>query len=241
MKKILIFVICYRTSSRVLKVFKKIKSIKNKKFKLRILISDNNSPDDTITYIKKIQNTNKIFVNFNKKNLGFGGNIKFCLKFAIKKKFDFALMAHGDDQYDPRNLNRLLKKFSSSYNCAAVTGSRMLIKKNALKGVMPIHKFIGNIVLTKIFNILMKTNVTDAHSGLWLYNLKKIKKIQLNKITDGYNFDSQLRLSLINIKYSIPEIPIKTKYADEPNKMHVIYAIRFLLDLLISFTRKNFL
>ena len=55
MKKILIFVICYRTSSRVLKVFKKIKSIKNKKFKLRILISDNNSPDDTITYIKKIQ------------------------------------------------------------------------------------------------------------------------------------------------------------------------------------------
>ena len=150
-------------------------------------------------------------------------------------------MAHGDDQYDPRNLNRLLKKISNSFNCAAVTGSRMLIKKNALKGNMPIHKFIGNIVLTKIFNFLMKTNFTDAHSGLWLYNLKKIKKIQLNKITDGYNFDSQLRLSLVNKKYSMPEIPIKTKYADEPNKIHVIYAIRFLLDLLISFTRKNFL
>ena len=65
-------------------------------------------------------------------------------------------------------------------------------------------------------------------------------EIQLNKITDGYNFDSQLRLSLVNKKYSMPEIPIKTKYADEPNKIHVIYAIRFLLDLLISFTRKNF-
>ena len=104
--------ICYKSSSRLLNVFKKIKSIKNKKFKLRILISDNNSPDDTITYIKKIQNKNKIFVNFNKKNLGFGGNVKFCLKFAIKNKFDFALMVHGDDQYDPRNLNKLLKKFS---------------------------------------------------------------------------------------------------------------------------------
>ncbi len=239
MKKILIFVTSYKTSSRLFTVIKKIKSIKNNKFRLKILISDNSSPDDTVSYIKKIQKKEKVIVNINKKNLGFGGNVKFCLKFAIKNKFDYALMVHGDDQYDPRNLNKMIKKFFNTYNCAAVTGSRMLIKKNALMGTMPIHKFIGNIVLTKIFNFLMNTNFTDAHSGLWFYNIEKIKKIQLNKITNGYNFDSQLRLSLINRKYSISEIAIKTKYADEPSKIHLTYAIKFFLDLLVNSINKR--
>ena len=239
MKKILIFVISYKSSSRILKVFKKIKQIKNNKFKLKILISDNNSPDDTGACIKKIQNKNKVFVNINKNNLGYGGNIKFCLNFAKKNKFNLALMAHADDQYDPRNLNKMIKKIYDNENCAAVTGSRMMDKKDSSKGNMPMYKFIGNIVLTKIFNILMRTDFTDAHSGLWLYDLKKIDSNQLKKITNSYNFDSQLRISFINKKYLISEVPIKPKYADEPEKIHIIYAVKFVFDLLVNFIKKK--
>ena len=70
--------------------------------------------------------------------------------------------------------------------------------KKALIAKMPIYKFLGNIVLTKIFNLLYGTNFSDCHTGLWLYDINKIKKyIDFNKISNGYNFDNQLRIEII--------------------------------------------
>ena len=73
----------------------------------------------------------------------------------------------------------------------------MKIKKNAFKGKMPLYKFLGNIFLTFMFNVIFKTNFTDCHTGLWGYKLSEIKKIDLDKLDNGYNFDSQLRINLI--------------------------------------------
>ena len=147
MKRILIFVISYNSSIKLPKVIDKIKKIKN--FKFKILVSDDNSVDDTNKYIKKIEKQKNIFININKKRLGEGGNIKVCLDYAIKNKFDLALMVHGDDQYDPRVLNKFYKIMTNSKDCAAVVGSRMVSKNNALKGGMPFYKILGNIIFLR--------------------------------------------------------------------------------------------
>ncbi len=229
-KKNLVFIVTYNSSKKILDIFKKIKI--NKEFKkYDIYISDDNSKDDTLKYIKKIKKKNLI-ININKKNLGYGGNIKHCIDYAIKKKYDYAVMIHGDDQYDVKNIPILLRKFNKP-KIAAVTGSRMQIKKDAIAGNMPVYKFVGNIVLTKTFNFFFSTNFTDAHTGLWGYDLKILRRIGYKKIDNGYNFDSQLRIKITKNNYDIGEIPIKASYKDEHSSYHFGYSFKFLLDIFL--------
>ena len=233
-KKILISIVTYHASFRILTVLNKIKKINKRKDDFKILITDDCSTDDTIAYINKIKFPKKIKVILNKKNLGYGANLKSCLSYALKKKFDYAIMIHGDDQYDAKYIPSMVKKLKEP-NVHAVTGSRMQNKLDAIKGGMPIYKFIGNIALTKIFNILYKTNFTDCHTGLWGYNLKIFKSIKLNKMNDGFIFDLSTRISSVNHKFNIKEISIKTHYRTEVNRWHIIYAFNFLRHILTDF------
>ena len=79
-------------------------------------------------------------------------------------------MVHGDGQYHPKYILPIIKKLEQN-NSAAVCGSRMINKKNALKGNMPFYKFVGNIFLTKLFNIIYSTNFTDCHTGYIIFNI----------------------------------------------------------------------
>ncbi len=236
-KKILLFIVTYNSSFRLLNIMNKIKKINKKNDIYKILISDDCSTDDTIEYIKKIKRSKKIKILINKRNLGYGGNIKQCLTYGIKNKYDHAVMIHGDDQYDARYIPKLVNKLKSK-NTDIVTGSRMLNKKTAMKGGMPIYKFIGNIILTKIFNFICSTNFTDAHTGLWAYNLSIFKLINLKKMDNGYNFDNQLRITATNNNLKIKEISINTFYRTETSRWHVIYSLNFLKYLLINIFKK---
>ena len=124
-------------------------------------------------------------------------------------------------------LNELLLE-----NVSAVTGSRMLKKKNALKGKMPIYKFLGNIILTFLTNLITSKNFTDCHSGFWAYKMNIFNKIKLNKITNGFNFDQQIRLQCVKNEFKINEIPIQTFYGTERSSAHFVYAIRYFFELL---------
>ncbi len=235
--KVLIFVITYKASFRVLNIIKKIPlNYLNKNTNYNILISDDNSEDDTIDFIYQVKKNlkSKIILNINKKNLGYGGNIKKCIKYAFKNKYDYAVMIHGDDQYHPKYLEKMLDILTSSKNFSAVSGSRMMKKKNALTGGMPIYKFIGNIFLTKLFNFIYSKNFSDCHTGYWAYNLKKInKKIFLNS-DNKFCFDIDLRIKLVKKKLEISEIPIKTFYGNERSSMHFIYAFRFFYKVILN-------
>ena len=232
--KILVFIITYKASHRVLDVVKKIPFGYLKNYKYQILISDDCSKDDTINYIKKSKEILKSKLNYkiNKKNLGYGANIKQCIRYAYAKKFDLAIMIHGDGQYNPKYIVKMIKSNLQNNKISAAVGSRMVNKNDALKGKMPIYKFAGNIILTQIFNFIFNTKFTDCHSGYWAYNLNKInKKIFINS-DDNFCFDVDLRLQLVNQNLKIKEIPIKTFYGTERSSMHFIYAIRFLLKVL---------
>lgn len=229
--KILIFIITYKASYRVKKVVQKIPFgyFKNKNFK--IYISDDDSKDDTINYIKQIKKKykSKVLVNFNKKNVGYGANIKKCINYAYKNRFSYAVMIHGDNQYDPKYSSIMIENLIKSKNLNATVGSRMTNKMDAIKGKMPFYKFIGNIFLTGIFNFLNDTKFTDCHTGYWAYNLKLVDKETFKNLDNNFCFDIDLRLKLISEKKEIREIPIKTFYGTERSSVHLIYAIRFFL------------
>jgi glycosyltransferase involved in cell wall biosynthesis len=228
-KKLLIFIVTYNSSFRLKLIHKKIQKIK--KINYKILISDDCSNDDTSNYIPN-QNK-KIYININKSNLGYGENIKKCINFAIKKKFNYAVMIHGDNQYDANYIPKLYKKIREN-NVDAVTGSRMKNFKSALNGKMPFYKFIGNYILTRIFNLYFNTQFTDAHTGLWMYNLQSLKDVKFNNLDSKFNFDNQLRIQFVKLNKKIIEMPIKTYYRNEKSSFHFIYSIKYLIDIFFN-------
>lgn len=232
--KLLIFIITYKASFRVLEVFKKLPFPYLKHYDYTIFISDDASKDDTLQYIKKLKKKypKKLVLNENKFNLGYGSNIKKCIKYAYRNKFDYAVMIHGDNQYNPKYVEKMLETLAKEKNCAAVSGSRMLNKRDALKGNMPIYKFLGNIFLTKLFNLFYKTSFSDCHTGYWAYNLNDIKPSLFRKSDDKFCFDIDMRLLLTENNLKIKETPIKTFYGSERSSIHIIYAIRFFLKII---------
>ena len=228
-KKLLIFIVTYNSSFRLKLILKKIQKIK--KINYKILISDDCSNDDTSNYIPN-QNK-KIYININKSNLGYGENIKKCINFAIKKKFDYAVMIHGDNQYDASYIPKLYKIIRKN-NVDAVTGSRMKNFRSALNGKMPFYKFIGNYILTRIFNLYFNSQFTDAHTGLWMYNLQSLKDVKFNNLDSRFNFDNQLRIQFVKSDKKIIEMPIKTYYRNEKSSFHFIYSIKYLIDIFFN-------
>ena len=230
--KFLICIITYKASFRVKEIIKEMPFDYLAKFNYKILFSDDSSNDNTIDHIIEIKNTNKnIIVNLNKKNLGYGGNIKKCLKYAYNKKFTHAIMVHGDNQYSSKYLKTMINNIIL-HKYTFVCGTRMKKKNSALKGNMPLYKFLGNIFLTKCFNILFGTNFTDCHTGYWAYNLKKINKNWFKDFNNGFLFDLDVRLKLTKNNLSIKEIPIKTRYGTERSSFHFKYALNFFIKII---------
>jgi len=233
-KKLLIFVVTYKASFRVLNLINKIPFKKLSNFNYQIYISDDNSDDNiSLKYLKltKYKFGSKIKLNFNKKNIGYGANIKKCIRHALKYNYDYAAMLHGDNQYNPKYLANMIELIDGSQNLDAVVGSRLMNKKSALRGNMPIYKYIGNIFLSKYFNLFFNTKFTDCHTGYWMYKCSEIKDLYL-KCDNKFCFDLDLRLQLIQKKKIIKEIGIKTFYGSERSSMQIIYAIRFFLKVL---------
>lgn len=232
-QKILIFIITYKASFRVIDVIEKIPFGYIKKLNYEVYISDDNSNDDTLTYIENIKKKYpEIVFKLNHKNVGYGGNIKRCLSYAFDNKFDYAIMLHGDDQYNAKYIKDMIESFKLNKDIAAVSGSRMKNKLEAIKGKMPIYKFLGNIFLTKLFNFFYGTNFSDCHTGYWAYDLKKIDKEFFDRADNEFCFDIDLRLLMVNNKLKIDEIMIKTKYGSERSSIHFIYALRYLVKVI---------
>ena len=102
-------------------------------------------------------------------------------------------MIHGDGQFNPRYIPDLLLKLEDN-KVSAATGSRILSGINTVRsGGMPLYKMAGNILITKLFNFLLNKKFTDAHTGLWAYNLNFLKNRKFNLLTNSFNFDQEFR------------------------------------------------
>lgn len=224
MYKILIFIPAYNVEKFISKVLKSIPFQKLTKFKIEILAINDNSSDQTLQKLLKLKKNikHKILIFNNKINQGYGGVQKIAYSYAIKKKFDYVLMLHGDNQYKPKYipilLNTIIKK-----KAGGIQGTRMKNIKDAYRGGMPLYKILGNIFLTKFQNIILNLNYNEYHSGYRAYSVNSLEKIFFINNTNYFNFDSEIIMQFKAIKEEVVEIPIKTYYGKEYSNLNSIY------------------
>ena len=215
--QILVFIIAYRAEKTLGSVLERIPASIFDLFECEILIVDDASTDRTFSIGKdwgRQHPKHKVTVLRNEYNQGYGGNQKVGYRYAIKAGFDFVAMVHGDGQYAPEELPRLLEPLVKD-EADAVFGSRMLKGGQARAGGMPLYKWWGNRILTTMQNALLGSSLSEFHSGYRIYRVAALKKLPFTLNTNDFHFDSEIIIQLLNAKLRIVELPIPTYYGDE--------------------------
>jgi len=199
-----------------------------------ILISDDKSKDLTSLKASNYARSSELPIEIVVQpiNLGYGGNQKFGYSWAIRNDWEIVVLLHADGQYAPEFIAQIIDPLITN-NADAVFGSRMINKKDALRGGMPKYKWIGNQILTFIQNKLTKQKFSEWHSGYRAYKVGALKDINLGSLSNGFRFDTQIILQLLAANKRIVEIPIPTFYGDEVSHVNGIeYAREIIWDTL---------
>ena len=214
-KRLLIFIVAYNAETTIDKVLARIPSSLHGD-NVEVLIIDDASKDNTFRKGLHGQRSSafKITVLRTPVNQGYGGNQKLGYHYAIDNGFDIVALVHGDGQYAPENLPALLVPLIDN-KADAVFGSRMIEKGVARSGGMPMYKWIGNKLLTAFQNRMLKTALSEFHSGYRLYSTTALANIPFERNTDDFHFDTQIIYQLVLKNFRIVELPIPVFYGDE--------------------------
>lgn len=229
--KIGILVVAYNAESTIKETISRIPKTFLKSI-YQVLISDDKSIDSTFNVANELKDNTDLPIKVVTQplNLGYGGNQKFGYFWAMENNWDVVVLLHADGQYAPEFIEKIIEPIVNE-NCDVVFGSRMIDKKRALQGGMPVYKWIGNQVLTKIQNLLTNQTFSEWHSGYRAYRISKLRQIPLNKLNNGFRFDTQIILELIKIRAKFKEIPIPTFYGDEVSHVNGLeYAREIIWD-----------
>jgi glycosyltransferase involved in cell wall biosynthesis len=215
--KLLVFVIAYYAESTLRSVLERIPSSVFETYECEVLVVDDASDDRTFAIGREYQHSHPeipMTVLRNADNQGYGGNQKIGYAFAIARGFDFVAMVHGDGQYAPEELPRMLEPLRTG-QADAVFGSRMMDRFGALKGGMPLYKYVGNKILTTIQNAMLGSHLSEFHSGYRIYSVKTLQQIRYRLNSNDFHFDTEVIIQLMNAGARIVELPIPTYYGDE--------------------------
>ncbi len=174
-----------------------------------IILVDDHSRDDTIKVAKKLGI--KCFVH--EVNLGYGGNQKTCYREALKLGADIVIMLHPDYQYPPK----LITAMAAQISCGMfdiVLGSRILAGY-AMKGGMPIYKYISNRILTFLENIVLFQKISEYHTGYRAYSREVLLDLPLLENSHDFIFDNQLITQAVFKNYRIGEISTPCNYNED--------------------------
>ena len=229
--KIGILVVAYNAESTIKETISRIPKTFLKSI-YQVLISDDKSIDSTFNVANELKDKTDLPIKVVTQplNLGYGGNQKFGYFWAMENNWDIVVLLHADGQYAPEFIEKIIEPIVNE-KCDVVFGSRMIDKKRALQGGMPVYKWIGNQVLTKIQNLLTNQTFSEWHSVYRAYRISKLRQIPLNKLNNGFRFDTQIILELIKIRAKFKEIPIPTFYGDEVSHVNGLeYAREIIWD-----------
>ena len=174
-----------------------------------ILLVDDLSKDNTVEVAKKLG----IKVFQHPKNLGYGGNQKTCYTQALKLNADVVIMLHPDYQYPPQLVTAMAGMITSGL-FDAVSGSRIL-GGYALKGGMPIYKYIFNRCLTAFENILTGQKLSEYHSGYRAFSKKVLQELPLLENSHDFIFDNQMLTQIFYFDFRIGEISSPCNYNED--------------------------
>jgi glycosyltransferase involved in cell wall biosynthesis len=180
-----------------------------------VVLVDDASKDNTSGIAQKLGIEHVIRHESNK---GYGGNQKSCYEKALSMGADIIIMLHPDYQYTPKLIHAISGIIAFDVY-PVVLGSRIL-GKGALKGGMPIYKYIANRMLTLFQNILMGQKLSEYHTGYRAFSKEIFEKINIQNNSDDFVFDNQMLAQICFKGYEIGEVTCPTKYFEEASSIN---------------------
>lgn len=192
-----------------------------------VVLVDDASKDDTSELGKNIGIKHIIK---HERNLGYGGNQKTCYQKALELNADIIIMLHPDYQYTPKLIHAMASIISNDLY-PVVLGSRIL-GKGALKGGMPIYKYIANRFLTFTQNILINQKLSEYHTGYRAFSKEVLTNINLKVNSNDFIFDNQMLSQIVYAGFEIGEVTCPTKYFKEASSINFKRSMKYGLGVL---------
>lgn len=233
-KKIIVVLPAYNAAKTLIKTYNEIP------FDIvdEVILVDDNSQDDTLNIAKNLGISHIIKHN---ENLGYGGNQKTCYKKALELNADIVIMLHPDYQYTPKLIHSMAYLIANEVY-PVVIGSRIL-GNGAIKGGMPIYKYVANRMLTFIQNLLMNQKLSEYHTGFRAYSKQIFNDIDFNKNSNDFIFDNQFLSQILYHGHIVAEITCPTKYVEESSSINfnrsVLYGLGVLKTAIQYFLSKK--
>jgi glycosyltransferase involved in cell wall biosynthesis len=180
-----------------------------------IILVDDASSDETVSIARKLGLKHVVV---HERNQGYGANQKTCYKAAMDLKADIVIMLHPDYQYTPKLIPAMAALISSEV-FPVVMGSRIL-GNGAIKGGMPVYKYISNRVLTFIQNLCTGAKLSEYHSGYRAFTYSVLQDISFQKFSDSHIFDNEMLSEIILRGYKIGEITCPANYFKEASSLN---------------------
>ena len=196
-----------------------------------VVLVDDASRDDTAALAQRLD----IHTIIHPENKGYGGNQKTCYRTALDLGADIVVMLHPDYQYTPKLIASMCHLIANGVY-EVVLGSRIL-GKGALKGGMPLYKYIANRILTLTQNILMNQKLSEYHTGYRAFSRKVLETVNYRINSDDFIFDNQMLAQIFNAGFEIAEITCPTRYFEEASSISFRRSVKYGLGVLgVSFS-----
>jgi glycosyltransferase involved in cell wall biosynthesis len=193
-----------------------------------IILVDDHSADATVAIARRLGL--EVFVHAQ--NLGYGGNQKTCYRHALEHEPDIVIMIHPDYQYDATRIPEMIAPIARG-DCDIVFGSRIL-NHGALKGGMPVYKYLANRVLTFLENRALGLRLSEYHTGLRAYRSEVLRSLRLELNSDDFVFDTEITVQAVALGYRIHEIPVETRYFPEASSINFRRSVEYGVSTLLT-------
>jgi len=196
-----------------------------------VVLVDDASKDNTSEVAKKLGIQHVVR---HEKNRGYGGNQKSCYAKALSLNADIIVMLHPDYQYTPKLIHAIVGVIA--YDVYPVVMGSRILGKGALKGGMPMYKYIANRFLTLTQNILMSQKLSEYHTGYRAFSKEIFEKINIEANSDDFVFDNQMLGQIFYAGFEIGEVTCPTKYFEEASSINFSRSVTYGLGVLgVSF------
>lgn len=223
-KKIVVVLPAYNAAATLEKTYKEIPM----DLVDEVILCDDASSDQTVPLAKQLGIKHIIAHEINK---GYGGNQKSLYNKALDLGGDIVIMLHPDYQYTPKLIPSMVNIIGDDLY-PVVLGSRIL-GKGALKGGMPIYKYIANRFLTLFQNTLINYKLSEYHTGYRSFSSEVLKAINFNANSDDFIFDNQMLSQIIYKGFDIGEVTCPTKYFEEASSINFRRSAKYGMGVLI--------
>lgn len=222
-KKIIVVLPAYKAAKTIERTYKEIP------FDIvdDVVLVDDNSPDNTVEVGKSLGIKHIIQ---HEKNTGYGGNQKSCYAKALELNGDIAIMVHPDYQYTPKLIHAMAAVIAYDVY-PAVLGSRIL-GNGALKGGMPMYKYLFNRCLTLFENIMIGQKLSEYHTGYRAFSAEVLRSIDFSHNSDDFVFDNEMISQVFMNGFQIAEVTCPTKYFEEASSINFSRSTKYGLGVL---------